>query len=324
MIMYALMQNTEHDLIIKFLHVAVGVIKDKEGKILISLRHNSAHQGGLWEFPGGKIESGELVEQALARELKEELNISVQELVPLITIKHEYSDLKVLLDVWTVTHFSGTAIGREGQEIQWVNHEQLVHYSFPEANYPIISAVRLPSEYAILNGENEHVILQRLVNLLDNDIKLIQARIKSFTAEAAMHFCELAMPLCKAKGAALLVNSSVKAVDRVHTDGIHLTAKDLLSLKQRPPGYTWVAASCHNQQELQHAEQIGVNFVVLAPVLPTKTHPNATTLGWEKFKTLTNRVNLPVFALGGMSRKDKYLAQISGAQGIAGISTFLL
>ncbi|HIF54036.1 MAG TPA: NUDIX domain-containing protein, partial [Methylococcaceae bacterium] len=84
------------------LHVAVGVVKNATGHILIALRHDTAHQGGLWEFPGGKVEAGESVEQALSRELKEELNISVQKMMPLIKVRHQYSDLKVLLDVWTV------------------------------------------------------------------------------------------------------------------------------------------------------------------------------------------------------------------------------
>lgn len=139
----------------KYLHVAVGVIKDKADNILISLRHDKAHQGGLWEFPGGKVEQGESVEQALKRELQEELDIAVVELSPLIKIKHQYTDLNVLLDVWTVSGFSGQAKSCEGQEIKWVSQNDLANYSFPEANIPIITAAKLPSEYAILNAGNE-------------------------------------------------------------------------------------------------------------------------------------------------------------------------
>ena len=168
-----------------YLHVAVGVIKDSKDIVLISLRHNSAHQGGLWEFPGGKVESGESVEQALKRELKEELDISVDNLSPLIQIKHQYTDLNVLLDVWSVALFSGTAKSCEGQEIKWVGVEQLADYCFPEANYPIIASVRLPTEYAILNATNVSVLLKDLCLMLDNGIKLIQARIKTLSAWVA-------------------------------------------------------------------------------------------------------------------------------------------
>jgi len=305
-------------------HVAVGVIKDNCGQILISLRHDAAHQGGLWEFPGGKVEAGESVELALERELQEELSITIQEFSPLIKIYHQYTDLNVLLDVWTVTLFTGNPVGMEDQEILWVRPEQLTDYSFPDANYPIISAARLPSEYAILNGDDEQALLADLNTILSNDVKLIQARIKSLSEKAVLQFCQLAMSLCKDKGATLMINSAVKGVDKVDVDGIHLTAKDLLALNLRPDGYAWVAASCHNQHELLHAEKIGVDFVVVAPVLATKTHPDAIPLGWEAFKQLTNAVNLPVFALGGMSRQDKDFSLLSGAQGIAGISTFLM
>ena len=308
----------------KGLHVAVGVIKDSEGRVLISLRHDKAHQGGLWEFPGGKVEPGESVEQALARELKEELGISVLEIAPLIKVEHQYVDLKVLLDVWLVTLFSGQPVGREGQDILWVNPENLADYSFPAANASIIVAASLPDEYAILNAEEDVDLLNDLNTVLDNGVTLIQARLKRLSEKEVMQFFELAIPLCKEKGAKLLVNSAVMNSECINVDGIHLTSLDLLALKQRPDGYEWVAASCHNRVELQHAAQIGVDFVVLAPVLPTKTHPEAEAMGWDKFEALASSVNFPVFALGGMTRHDKSISLRAGAQGIAGIRAFLV
>ncbi len=305
------------------LHVAVGVVKNATGHILIALRHDTAHQGGLWEFPGGKVEAGESVEQALSRELKEELNISVQKMMPLIKVRHQYSDLKVLLDVWTVLDFSGDVTGSEGQRVEWVLPEQLPDYSFPEANYAIVSAVRLADEYAILNSTEETLLADQLNVLLARGVTLIQARIKALSEDAVMHFFAWAIPLCKAQGVTLFVNSAVKGANKVNADGLHLTARDLLALKTRPTGYAWVAASCHNRLELQHAESIGVDFVVLAPVLATKTHPDTKPLGWVQFIALTKVTNLPVFALGGLNKMDKTQAQMSGAQGIAGISAFL-
>lgn len=307
----------------KPLHVAVGVIKNNEGQVLISFRHESSHQGGLWEFPGGKVESKETVEQALIRELKEELDILVEASVPLIKIKHQYKDLEVLLDVRTVTLFSGEPRGLEGQEVKWVDLDQLTSHKFPEANYPIITAARLPSEYAILNGVEIDTLLKDLNVILNNGVKLIQARVKALSGEEVINFFKLAVPLCKAHEVCLLVNSAVKNVDKIDVNGIHLTTMDLLALKQKPTGYAWVSASCHNLKELQYAEQIGIDFVVLAPVLPTKTHLDAKPIGWSCFKEIIDSVNLPVFALGGMTEEDKLVAHESGAQGIAGITTFL-
>ncbi len=306
----------------KYLQVAVGVIKDKTGNVLISLRHDKAHQGGLWEFPGGKVESGETVEQALARELKEELDISVGDLSPLIQIKHQYTDLNVLLDVWTVSSFSGQAKGCEGQEIKWVSQNELSDYCFPEANIPIIAAAKLPAEYAILNAGNLADCIKDLEIILNKGIKLIQARIKLLSAAEVNQFIELAQPLCQQQGAQLLINSAVANASQLRADGLHLTSTNLMALTERPSAYSWVAASCHNQQELKQAEKIGLDFVVIAPVLATQTHPDTEPLGWNVFRELVSSANIPIYALGGMQPEHLQLAKSSGAQGIAGISCF--
>lgn len=125
----------------KRIHVAVGVIVNKQREILIALRPDHVHQGGLWEFPGGKVEPGEQVEQALARELREELDISVSGCRPLVEIAHDYPDKQVLLDVWWVDAFEGKPRGSEGQPVRWVAGEFLAEYAFPEANVPILKAV---------------------------------------------------------------------------------------------------------------------------------------------------------------------------------------
>ena len=123
-------------------HVAVGVILDAANRILITRRHDEAHQGGLWEFPGGKVEPDESVECALARELREELGIEPGDVASLVVVEHDYGDKSVLLDVHTVRNFSGDARGLEGQPLQWVTVDELHEYEFPEANLPIAEAIR--------------------------------------------------------------------------------------------------------------------------------------------------------------------------------------
>ena len=124
------------------LKVAVAVI-EREGKILISRRSRLAHQGDKWEFPGGKLESGESSSQALCRELYEELGIVPTRYEPLITVQHRYVDRPVEIFVFKVTAFSGIPEGREGQPVRWVGVESLDNFTFPAANLPIISALRL-------------------------------------------------------------------------------------------------------------------------------------------------------------------------------------
>jgi 8-oxo-dGTP diphosphatase len=123
------------------LHVAVGVILDADRNVLITRRADTAHQGGLWEFPGGKVEAGETLQQALTRELREELGIEVGRTSALLEIRHDYEDKAVLLDVHVVWDYSGEARGLEDQPLAWVTPGKLSQYEFPAANVPIIEAI---------------------------------------------------------------------------------------------------------------------------------------------------------------------------------------
>lgn len=128
-------------------HVAVGVVQNALGEILISRRADDAHQGGLWEFPGGKVEAGEDVVTALDRELREELGIRIELASPLLEVHHDYADKSVCLDVWLVSCFSGEATGLEGQPLVWCLPEALHQYDFPAANIPILEACQvLPAD----------------------------------------------------------------------------------------------------------------------------------------------------------------------------------
>lgn len=126
---------------LKQIHVAVGVIV-RDDLVLLAKRAQHQHQGGLWEFPGGKVEAGESVAEALTRELQEELAISVTHCEPLMEINHRYPDKSVLLDVWLVKEFSGQACGMEGQPLIWANSEELLGIEFPAANAAIVERVQ--------------------------------------------------------------------------------------------------------------------------------------------------------------------------------------
>ena len=123
-------------------HVAVGVIVDRARNVLITRRAQDSHQGGLWEFPGGKVEDGESLQVALARELSEELGIGIEATRPLLEVHHDYGDKAVLLDVHLVEGFTGTPRGLEQQPLKWVPVASLHQFSFPAANVPIVDAVQ--------------------------------------------------------------------------------------------------------------------------------------------------------------------------------------
>ncbi|AAN53493.1 8-oxo-dGTP diphosphatase MutT [Shewanella oneidensis MR-1] len=123
----------------KRIHVAVGIILNANGQILLAKRPEHLHQGGKWEFPGGKVELNETVTQALIRELKEEVALNVHSSEPFMALSYDYPDKQVLLDIHTVSDFTGEAQGLEGQQIAWVDKHDLTHYDFPEANKPILA-----------------------------------------------------------------------------------------------------------------------------------------------------------------------------------------
>ena len=128
---------------IKVLHVVAAAIFNKQGELLIAQRPLDKHMGGLWEFPGGKVEAGEAVTDALCRELDEELGIQPLSLESLISIEHAYPEKTVLLDALIVRDFSGEAYGPEGQAVQWVAPNRLDQFEFPEANHGIIEALNI-------------------------------------------------------------------------------------------------------------------------------------------------------------------------------------
>ena len=308
----------------EFIHVAVGIIVNPAGEILLAQRADNQHQGGLWEFPGGKVEAGETVEQALGRELHEELGITVHSSEPLIRLPHDYGDRTVVLDVHAVRAFSGEAHGREGQPVCWVAPAQLHDYAMPAANRPIVNAVRLPAECLITPPlESEEQWLSVLKKSLQQGVRLVQLRLKDRGADRVDALTRKALALCHAHDCQVLLNADPQQFAHLPVDGFHLPAGVLSRYPARPVAESlWLSASIHDRAELIQATRLGVDFGFVAPVQATATHPDAVPLGWSGFAELADAAGFPVYALGGMQRRDLILARQSGGQGIAGIRVF--
>ena len=311
----------------KVVHVAVAVI-ERGNDILIAHRPGHVHQGGLWEFPGGKVESGETVQQALKRELNEELGIDIDlnnGIQPLLRIRHNYSDKSVLLDVWKVTSFSGKAKGMEGQPVKWVGKHLLTGYSFPEANKPIISAINLPQKYLITGGfDSADDCLARLRSaIIEHRVEIVQFRSHDLRLKDSSEYIDLAsslITLCHQHKVLFLLNSAPSLLSHVKADGVHLTFAEAMSHKSRPvPSGKILGISCHNEEELIWAKGLNPDYVILSPIKETKTHVGAVPLGWPAFQKLADLAPCPVFALGGMESGDMSNALSMGAQGIAAI-----
>lgn len=308
-----------------YLHVAAAVIEDDGGRILLARRPAHLHQGGLWEFPGGKVEPCEEVRVALARELEEEVGIRVTRATPLIRIPYAYPDRRVLLDVWRVTGFDNTAHGAEGQTIRWVESTTLYEYDFPAANRPIVAAAMLPSRYLITPepGRREQwpEFLLQLEKRMESGLRLIQFRAKTLCDEDFRELAQRVLTLGRERGVTVLLNSSPELACELDANGLHLSASRLRQIDERPlPENKWLAASCHNLQELELAMAINADFAVLSPVMVTTSHPEQKGIGWDAFHLLTERSTIPVYALGGMTEDDIETALAHGGQGIAAIT----
>lgn len=315
------MPSTDPDGNGQVLHVVAAALVSDSDKVLLARRHPDAHQGGLWEFPGGKVEHGESVEQALRRELHEEIGIDALAHRPLIRVRHAYPDRTVLLDVHLVTAWRGEPHGREDQPLAWAAPGALPDYPMPPADGPIVRALQLPDTYLITPPrlDDPAAFIEALQGHLDSGARLIQLRL--FDLPRA-ELREIGTEVCRrahACGARVLLNGVPEDADRIGADGIHLSSRRLIDHSKGLPREWLKAASCHSLEELHHAVAIGCDFAVLSPVLPTRSHPDAEPLGWKRFASWVDEVNLPVFALGGMTTAERQNAWRSGGQGVAGI-----
>ncbi len=332
------MPNTVPDPSAAEIAVAVGVIYNARGEVLITRRHANQHQGGLWELPGGKIEAGEVAYAALQRELHEELGLVVDAARPLIEIPWRYADKAVRLQTFRVISWHADVghdfsvqegVGREQQPWRWQASDALLPDQFPAANRPLLRALQLPSRFLISGRASDRAEwLRRLRVAYKRGIRWVQIRwpqewpmpditdLQHWLADIRTAFPQDARdPLH------LVWNGEPETARLLPVDGVHLNRQALLESIVRPE-LAWVSASCHSPEELARAAALGLDFVWLSPVLPTPSHPEATGLGWDCFARWVRAAQLPVYDLGGVGEAEITHAQAAGAQGVAAISAW--
>lgn len=302
----------------KIIEVAVAVTQRQDGSFLMAQRPQGKAYAGYWEFPGGKVEAGETAHHALLRELHEELGIEVKTAYPWLTRVFTYPHATVRLNFFRVTSWQGEPHGREGQLLSWQHLPDLSIAPILPANTPIMRALQLPHLYAISNATElgTEVFLQRLQLALNNGLRLLQIREKDFSRPALRELSLRAVELAHGSGARVLINGDIELAKQVGADGVQLTGTQLAACDARPD-VELCAASCHSAEELQRAADLELDFALLSPVLPTKSHPGAVNLGWDNFATMASSCSIPVYALGGLQMQDMEMAWQKGAHGIA-------
>ena len=309
----------------KLLNVSIALIF-YQNKVLVGWREAKQHQGNKYEFPGGKVEAGETAEQACYREIQEEVGITLDSLQKFDQITHEYDDLIVALHIFQV----GISTAQWGQikaPWQWYNRSELLSLNFPKANQSIVERLYWPNSIRIINADAvtdlTSVLNQAGVSYLrhahaDADQKLLVQQLgQAFNATSFV----------KSTKQELIVNFKLwQQLDlelREQIYAVHFSHQQLMQLNLHDVPFSMKKmASCHDQQSIQKAIELGMDAVFLSPVLDTPTHPKQPGLGWVEFQQLAAQIQVPVFALGGMHPELLQQAQLHGAYGIAGIRNF--
>ena len=306
--------------------IAIGVIINETGKILISRRKKDVHLSVFWEFPGGKLEADESFKQALRREIHEEIGFDVSRCNKIIDFNYSYDDRHLYFQVFIVYAHSDQILISEKQKIMWLDQHDLNKIDFPLANQIIVNAINMPQTYMIADySVFGDILVDRVHANLEKGIKQIQFRAPSINKQLYLSLADELHHICNEHDARLILNCDIDWYLDSQADGLHLTSQRLESLHKagtKTADIEIYSASCHSLTELDYANALNVSTVLIGPVLHTHSHPHAKPLGWPQFSNLCAHANMPVYAIGGLGIKDIQTALVNGAQGIAGIREF--
>src|SRR5690625_2507810 len=338
----------------KVVHVAVGILRKPNGQILLTSRTEDKPWPFWWELPGGKIERNEAPIDAVARELKEELNVHIDRshTQPWHTLPYQYPSGQVILDFFIVNRWQGKPAAMEGQILAWVQPNQLKDIGpILPATLPVLRWLTLPKMYLISQAHPQpnqwlqqleqtlkfHQSKQRTCMVQFREPKWQQLATQDPTQNELLYQClQQTLIICQKYHTSCLINSvhpqnwwsQAKGVQLRSSDAKklpYLNSNDLMVQAYfNLPANHIIGISAHNLTELRKAEQLGADFAVLGHVEPTRSHPNEPPLGWPLFKQLCDKVALPVYAIGGQSPDTLNTALAYGAHGVAGISNFLV
>jgi 8-oxo-dGTP diphosphatase len=309
----------------KVVEVAVAVIEGPGHSVLLAQRPPGKPMAGYWEFPGGKLEPGETVFEALRREIDEELGIEIESADPWVVLPFVYPHAHVRLHFMRVPRFKGEPRSREGQAFRFEPINQWSAEPWLPGALPLKRWLQLPDFYAISNAAELGVepFIERFRDHFDPTLGCwLQLREPLLSEALFEKLFEAVHGIARCKGVTLLVNSRHPEKYWHRADGVHLSAHDL-HVKGR--GLARLAiASCHDARDLELAAASGCDAAMLGNVGATSSHPGREGLGWTGWRSLTADCALPVFALGGLNADlaTLKLARAHGAHGVAAQRAF--
>ena len=305
--------------------VVAAVIKDAQGRVLVNQRPAGKPWAGYWEFPGGKIEAGETPRAALARELREELGLTIHDAQAWLQLSHDYPERRVQLDVWRVQRFSGLPQAHEAQAFMWMRPDELGSLPLLPADAPVVKALCLPPQMLVTPspGADSNQFMRKLDSVLQQGVEFVQLRAPELGPAAYLHLAREVVRLCRQHRTRVVLNADAELAVELEADGVHLNSARLAGIEQRPlPQEFLCGASCHNAAQIQRAADLGLDYIVLGSVLSTPSHPQVEPLGWEGFGQLAALSTLPVYGIGGMGAEQLKKVRELGGYGVAGIRSF--
>ncbi len=302
-----------------YLDIAIGILQ-RDGQYCLSRRQKHQSFADKWEFPGGKVEAGEQVVEALQREFREELSVNTECWQPLIVVPWVYQDVAVRLHVFVTDTFSGEPVGNEGQQIRWFDIEELDKLDFPAANRGIVSAMKLADKYMNCGKfADMDDALDKLSTALHAGVRLCQLKAKGLDSEQFAELADKAIALCHQHQATILLNGPVELLEsHPQADGIQLASNTIYEFESRPiSANKLLGVSVHSDEDIQQALNIGADFLLLSPLRETSAHPGVPGIGWDEFAEKVREIPIPVYALGGVKPEDAEEAKRRGGQGVS-------
>jgi len=286
-----------------------------DGQILLSKRHQSAHQGGLWEFPGGKFEAGEDPKDCLNRELTEELGITPRESYFMFQIPWDYGDKSIRLWVYEVFEFEGEPKGLEGQDVNWFSSDALGSLQFPKANDAIVRAIGLPR---IIRIYDPSLLQEPAIWATQTEYQCL-LYFRGLTSGVEL---ETAIDAGLTRGHQVILTLDQLPCFRTGC-GVHLRKTDRVSdglshLEKLNDAWP-ITAGIRDEKDFEKQCTWPFDALLISPVRETPSHHGMPALGWDRFSELASQVGVPAYALGGMTHDDLPTVTNHCGFGVAGI-----
>ena len=234
-----------------------------------------------------------------------------------------FNQQKFELSFFLVQEWVGVCVGSEGQNLKWVPTSTLNSFNMHRPNKKIIASLTLPNKIMITPFiENIHGVLLKSINILNiYDIGILQLRYPRQN-QTNKSICEVVKKIRENK-TKIMINAGTNEFNENLFDGLHLPFSEAKNFSRRPVKKgCLLSISCHNREEIQHANNLEADFIYLSPIRNSSSHPDNNPMGWTEGGKLLSLSRQPVYALGGLSIIDLPEAINRGFQGIAGIGTF--